>query len=468
MQSNEKIPDFNTWRNPDANSLPTVSDDQMLKEQKKREFEKPFPLHVFNDKIKPFLDALHREYNLPRSFIGLSLLSAYSTAVGSAYHIKQNKLGDIYFPIWACLEGVTSSGKSLVMKQVFKPLYNIQKEFEDEWRDQTKGLTDDAISRLKSKDLIYSEAHIPTLIKDIMPNNPKGVLQDADEILAWINGMNQLSKGGKEGTDEQFWLKSWNCSPHRKRLSGNKIFVIEKPFLNVFGGIQPTITHKLFRNDRDTTGFIYRILFALPEGKSKIAEPNALFDMPEEWEEIHNKCIRSLYYGLPMWEGIESREMNVKPSAVKIYDQFFKQKIYKANNATDDYERSILSGIVGKMKEYAMRLAGLLHLADKALDHKKFENFELIDNETMERALILIDYFHDSAWSISERVNNKIIAPYEVIQMANWIKNRYTFQMIGDELFSKEVKNAETRRIKASRLMKRYLQEYPKAFGADM
>jgi hypothetical protein len=465
MQTDDnKIIDFHTYKT--RNSLPTASNEQLENELKKRDFDKTFPLHVFNKKIHPFLDALHREYDLPRSFIGLSMLSAYSTAIGTAYHVKLNKIGNIYFPVWACLEGMSSSGKSLVMKQVFKPLYSIQEEFEDEWKDQIKGQSDDAISRLPSKQLIYAEAHIPTLIKDVMPHNPKGVLQDADEILAWINGMNQLSKGGKEGTDEQFWLKSWNCSPHRKRLAGNRIFVINKPFLNVFGGAQPSIMWKLFKNDRATTGFIFRILFALPEGKTRIAQPNLLFDMPEEWEAVHTKCINSLFKGLPVFDDDSSRVMEIKPSALKIYNHWFAGKIAEAHATEDDYMREMLAGIVGKMKEYTLRFCGMLHLADKAYDNEKFEYHELITDETMERALEVAKYFYASAKSVCERVNTNIIATAEVLRFAAYIKARYTYQMMGDEEWPGEG-TSHSRRMKATRLVKKYIQEYPRVFGAE-
>lgn len=464
MNQNNTTPDFKTFLQ--EKGLATASSQDMVNELEKRKVLKPFPLHVFHDNIKPFLHALHKEYDLPRSFIGLSMLSAYSSAIGTAYHVKLNKIGDIYFPVWACLEGMSSSGKSLVMNQIFKPLYDIQEEFEEEWAEAVAGKSDDLIARMTSKQLIYAEAHIPTLIKDVMPHNPKGVLQDADEILAWINGMNQLAKGGREGTDEQFWLKSWNCKPHRKRLSGNKQFVIKRPFLNVFGGAQPSIMWKLFRNDRATTGFIFRILFALPEGKSRIAEPNLLFDMPEEMYEIHKKCINSLFKGLPMYDDMDSRTMMIKVDALKVYDAWAKEKVRQVNEHEDDYMREMLAGIVGKMKEYTIRFCGLLHLADKAYNHEQFNNEELIDIGVMRRSLEIAEYFYDSAKAVCEKVNTNVIASPEVIRIASFVKAGYSMQKIGDMEFEK-LTNPDSRRMRATRLVKKYIQEFPKIFGAE-
>jgi hypothetical protein len=456
---------FKKWIN--EKGLATASDKEMEDEQERRKlYDNPFPLDVFNPKIHPYLNALHNEYDLPRSYIGLGMLSAYSSAIGSAYHVRINRIGDIYFPVWACLEGISSAGKSLVMNQIFKPLYNIQNEIEEEWFASVQGKTDDAIQKMPSKQLIYGEAHIPTLIKDVMPSNPKGVLQDADEILSWINGMNQLSKGSKEGTDEQFWMKSWNCKPHRKRLSGNKQFVIKKPFLNVFGGAQPSIMWKLFRNDRATTGFIFRLLFAVPE-VHKIAEPNLLFDMPEEYERIHEKCLNALYHGLPMWDGIESRPMVIEPKGIHLIDHWAKGKNREVTESQDIYMKEMLSGILGKIKEYIIRFSGILHMVDLAYNNEPFGHHEVIRQDTVERAIRLGNYFYKSAKIISEKVNTNIIATPEVIRYSVYVRAGYSYQQIGDKEFM-EITNQDTRRIKAARMVKKYIQEYPKVFGAEV
>jgi hypothetical protein len=449
-----------------SKGLSTASDKELDNETEKRKLIKPFPLDVFHPRIKPYINALHQEYDIPRSYIGLSMLSAYSSAVGTAYHIHLNKLGDIYFPIWACLEGISSAGKSLIMNQVFKPHYQIQEDIEKEWFAMTENKTDEAITKLPSKQLIYGEAHIPTLIKDVMPANPKGVMQDADEILSWINGMNQLSKGGKEGTDEQFWMKSWNCKSHRKRLAGNKVYVIKRPFLNVFGGAQPSIMWKLFKNDRDKTGFIFRLLFAVPD-THRIAEPNLLFDMPEEWEQLHYKCINSLYNGLPMNDDDDSSPMEIEPRAIRVYQDWARERTFKVNKIDDLLKKEIHSGILGKIKEYCLRFAGILHISDKAYDGAQFLSRELITVPTMERAIRLAEYFYESASDVSERVNDSVVAPIDVIKIAGYVRAGWSFQRIGDALYEK-VQSQSARRMRATREIKAMIKKYPKIFGADV
>lgn len=445
-------------------SLATETVESMEQELETRRLKKPFPLHIFNPKIKPYIEALHREYNIPRSYIGLSMLAAYSSAVGTAYHVKIHALDPIYFPVWACLEGISSAGKSLIMGQVFKPLFKFQKEMEADWFEAIKGKNEGQIAEMISKHIIYGEAHIPTLINSIMKHNPKGILQDADEILSWINGMNQLSKGGKEGTDEQFWMKSWNCRTHRKTLSGNKIFVIDRPFLNVFGGAQPSIMWKLFKNDRDTTGFIYRLLFAVPE-VHKIAEPNLMYMMPPEFEEIHHKCLSSLYKGLPVDDETDSRTILIDSRALAHFTAWRGRKIKEVNAIQDINRLQTESGILGKMTEYTMRFCGLLHLADLAYDHKDFGYSEVIGMDTMKRALEAVEYFYESAKNVTERASTSMIATPEIIRIATFVRQGYTYQQIGDREWPTLKEDA--RRVKASRMVKKFINEYPKIFGAE-
>lgn len=113
--------------------LSTQSVDDMLEEIKQREkTANPFPLEVFHPNIKPFIDMIHEHYDIPRSFIGLSMLTAYSTAIGNGYYLSNKKLGAMPLTIWASLVGMSSSGKSVIMKQIFDPLAEIQKDFSAE------------------------------------------------------------------------------------------------------------------------------------------------------------------------------------------------------------------------------------------------------------------------------------------------------------------------------------------------
>lgn len=428
-----------------------------------------FPLDVFNDQVKPFINSLNKHYDIPASFIGLSLLSSYSTGVGTSYAVTTNGKDLIYLPIWAALVGISSAGKTIALNKLFGPLENIQNEYDQHWDDKTKGLSDVQVNFCKLDTVIYRDAHIPTLVKSVLPDNPKGLIKYSDELLEWINGMNQLTK--KEGTDEQFWISSWNCTKYSGIRSGKQKFVIRRPFVNVIGGAQYSVLAKLFAKDRDTTGFIFRLLFALPD-VDKIAEPDPSYEVPAEWAEKHRVTIERLYKNLPVDSfDDEPRRCLLTPDAVKLYQVWTKAKVKEINAMEDLDEKDIHSGILGKIKEYALRFSALLHLADKAMDpgfdgsafNSSFKQTEYVTSDTVQRALKLADYFFQSASHIYERVSTTMTAPAEVLIAATMLKLGRSFREIGEAYYNE---NSDKAKKAMERKIKHWIREYPKVFNA--
>ncbi|MEJ0030012.1 MAG: hypothetical protein WDO15_06430 [Bacteroidota bacterium] len=75
----------------------------------------------------------------------------------------------------------------------------------------------------------------------------------------------------------------------------------------------------------------------------------------------------------------------------------------------DVNSKNIHGGIFGKMWEYTLRFAAILHLSDKTFDADyesdfklNFREKELICREVIERAILLADYFYVSAIEVSE------------------------------------------------------------------
>lgn len=443
--------------------LSARSTEEMQDEIKTRERTKnPFPLHVFHPAIKPFIEMVHTHYDIPRSFIGLSMLTAYSTAVGNAYWITNKKLGSMPLNIWASIVGMSSSGKSVIMKQIFKPLFDIQQQFSDDWEAQTQDMNDEQRKHHNLNKLTFNDIQIPTLIRYVLPDNPKGMLKFSDEILEWINGMNPNNRS--EGNEEQFWLKCWDGSPHQITRTQKQETSLQKMFINNFGSIQPTVLHKLFKNDRDTTGFIFRFLFALPE-KDRIAIPSLDFDMPPDLESMHYKCINSLYKGLGVYDLDNIRECIFTPQAITLFDQWRRHKATIINLIDDLYDRNLQGGIYGKITAYVQRIAALLHLADSAYDHRTFQQQEIIDHNVMDRAIALGEYFFQSALDTHSLAKEHEHAPSEIVRLAVHFTSGKSYGQIGRlEWPDLDEDNAKMR---AYRLIKKNISKYPKLFKAE-
>lgn len=443
--------------------LPTSSTSSLERELKDRETKtNVFPLWAFNPKVHPYVDALAKHYDIPRSFIGLTMLSAYSTAIGTSYVFSPNGDDKNYLPIWGVLNGMTSSGKTLVISKIFSQLYKIQDELDQQWSEKTGEDKPEDLAARDLKTLIFRDVHISTLVRYVMPDNPRGMIKIADEIMEWINGMNALSR--KEGTDEQFWLSSWNSSPYSGIRSGKAKFVLHRPFVNVLGGIQPSITWKLFSKDRDTTGFVYRMLFAEAEYR-KIAEPEWDYSMNAATAELHDYTIAKLYKELEVEDEYDPPKMVIlTPSAIQFMRDWEREKIKWINSIKDDDEKEVHASIFGKIKEYAKRFVGILTVVDKCYAMDGRNEFEYFNNElpadtsVCQRAVELAEYFYQSAYNIYEDVKIRVTAPPEVLIAANLFNAGHSLERIASAL--------KLPKTTVHRKLHKWIIEYPKQFKA--
>lgn len=450
-----------------------LSDAEMEAELKKRQVENVFPFEVFHSEARHFMTEVHQHMDIPRAFLGLSMLSSYSSAIGTGYAIKRTA-GNMYMSMWSCFHGMTSSGKSVALDFCYEPLRQIQQGFDHEYvtnkremeqarrESEERPTYNSMVSHLPS--ILVRDVHIATMLRTVLPDNPKGVTKEMDELLEWINGMNKTN--GQEGIDEQVFLSGWNGSAYRGIRSGRDQFVVPRVFINVVGGIQPDITYKLFKNDRDVTGFIFRILFATSE--PRIAIPDATWSMPDGIRESHRKCLHSMFKGIPVHDDFqEPRILEMTTTAARMLQQWKTGKAIAVNAMDDPKQKNIHAGILGKISEYCLRFAGLLAVTDLAYEGRKFATHVEITPAHIERAIKLSEYFYQSAWEVYASQDKTVNAPMEVLRWAVLFKSGKTYKVIAETEYPRDfARNEIAAAKKASRQMRKYITEYPKIFGA--
>lgn len=437
-----------------------------------------YPLEVFHPKLSPFLENLTSPegFDIPSPFVGTDILTALSTAIGTGYKISTNGKDGVHLVIWSCKVGISSSGKTLSWNKIGAPLRKIQDNYDKHWEIEKQGKTDSELIGLRMPMLFIRDIVVNTLMRQIMPKNPKGLLKDADELIEWINGMNSMSK--KEGTDEQFWLSSWNCTPYSAIRAGNQKFTSPRPFINVNGGTQYSVLPEFFRKNRDTSGFIFRLLFCRPK-EDRIAEPNTFFVMPVEAEIFYTESINKIYTQITVENADdEPRLIKVSMDASELYNSWVKKKISIINSMEDIHDKDIHSSILGKIKEYILRFAGILAISDKALDGDmidgelicNFNPIEHADKFVMERAIKLGEYYFNEAVDIYNMVQKAIIAPKEVMEFYNlWKIGGYGLGKIYTMVYPVKARMLSDKACdkRGARLLIRYLKDYPKIFGTN-
>jgi hypothetical protein len=447
----------------------TITDEALEYELKMRKSVGAFPLDVYHPKIKPLIDTLVDAYDLPRSYVGTTLLTAYSTAIGTAAAVYENELMPNYLPVWSCLMGVSSAGKSLVNSFIMGPLFERQAIYDKEWEEMTKQMAPAEIMATRMPTAIIRDVHVATLMRYVFPDNPKGILKDADEILEWINGMNQLSKKG-DGTDEQFYLSSWNCRKYSAIRSGKDKYSIARPFLNVTGGVQPSVAGKLFANNRDTTGFIFRLLFAPPE-KHKIAMPDMSQEIDPAFMAIHKRGLLNMYLGLPVnSDDQEPWRWYITPEAKRLKKIWVNETVANINAMQDLYDIEIHSGIYGKIQEYINRFAGILAVSDAAYNMTGEDWLPMdtsfpgqITADIMKRAIKLAQYYYKSAAETHRIVSVDMTVPPKVITVALMFKMNKSLSQMAEFYFGKSAD-----KMKMKRELSKLVKKYPRVFGAKI
>ncbi|MFT7150538.1 MAG: hypothetical protein ACI82Q_002404 [Nonlabens sp.] len=451
-------------------SSPATSTNQVLsQEMQQREKEvNRFPLHVFPEPIKPFIDWLVNDLSLERSYVGSLMLSAYSTGIGTSYVVKLKNGKEISLSLWVAMVGLSSAGKSATADFIYGPIKDLQKKFDREYVERKLAiLSEDGgekkLQHTSFAQIMIQDVHVPTLVRTQLNDNPKGLLRLEDELMSWINSMNALSRG-KESSDEQFWLSSWQSVPYRMTRAQKESFYVERPFINLAGGLVYKKLARLFANDRSESGFIYRLLFATPEQDHMVDIPIDI-ERPEELFEIHSRSINNLYESLPVPSSDHvPKQLRFSHGAIQAFNEWNKIKKGRIDRIDDLSQREIEGGIFGKMKEYSWRFSGLLHLAEKSyLENPIYHPIEEISASTMNKALELADYFFYSALEVYDKAAQNVTAPARVLQIAGLLRANRSARQIASII---DGTDTEAAKKKMNREIKGLITQYPRVFNA--
>jgi hypothetical protein len=460
--------DFKLFKSS-AQKLPTASEAELQEELDVRKMEgMPFPLHVFPKRLKPFIDALVTVQDCPPAFVGGSMLAVLSAAIGSYYLVSPKSEWEIPLTCWVCNVGISSGGKSMTEKFVVRPLKAIQKQMEVENtqadRDADNSVDEDAVKeRTRKQEIIIQNTTFESLVREIMVDNPKGLLKHEDELTQWLDNMKAYSKTDME---RKFWLSSWNLSPYKMNRSGGKRFFVEKPFCSVLGGTQPRYLGRFFSEDLMGDGFTVRMVFNVLSDDN-IANSNLLEDIPAETLELWNSTIHKLFYDLEVRFNDEQKLLKLTKDALASFIKWDNAKREKINSIGEDavISKEYIATAYGKIKEYAFKFAGILAVLD-AYDRETFgirgehQHVREVNANDMERGLLLADYYLNSFQRAYMMSSAKLYVPIDVLDLARLFKGGMSLR----EIAKKIGRPVSTTR----RRIEKYMREYPHAFGANV
>jgi hypothetical protein len=221
----------------------------------------------------------------------------------------------------------------------------------------------------------------------VLEGNPRGVLSSKDELSGWARAMDQYKSG--KGADRQFWLSAWsNSYASVDRKSRQEPLIMPRPFVGVFGSIQPGILSEL--GDGREDGLLDRFQFCYPDPKpSRWTDDEITPESRAGYKRLYNE-LRGLHMELDDHGDPDPQPVVLAPDAREVFVQ-------AVNEHREQMElpgfSGRLKGPYSKLEAVLARLCLILALARC----KENDAPERVEAEDVLKAVLLVDYFKTHA-----------------------------------------------------------------------
>jgi hypothetical protein len=167
---------------------------------------------------------------------------------------------------------------------------------------------------------------------------------------------------------------------------------IEKPFIPVLGGIQPSIFNTFATDENKDNGFLDRMLLSFPDAKVDEYNENEVDYSVLQW---YSDTIVRFYQGIKQKLIKRNNDNDIEPMRVRFDDGAKNEwkrifnRITKEQNSEEENE--YLKSMFPKQKSYIPRFALLIHFFESNFDENV--NYLWINKESMLKAEKLSNYF---------------------------------------------------------------------------
>jgi hypothetical protein len=358
-----------------------------------------FPLDIFPEEIQHYILECNNKLDANIDYMGCSLLWLISVCVGNTYEIEVKKGWTEPGVIWLAVVGRAGIGKTPSIDNIIKPLnvlnfkeikrYSDQMEVFNYYNDLTKKEKEEHPEPMKPKktQFIANDITLEALV-DLHQESDNAVGVFKDELAGWFKDMNKY----RAGSDLEFWLSCWSSKSVSVNRMTRKGSFIERPFIPVLGGIQPSIFNQFATDENKDNGFLDRMLLSFPDAKVEEYNENEMHIADIMW---YSNTITRFYQGLKSAfikrdnDGkIITNTVKFKQEAKEEWKRIFNRITKEQNN---DEENEYLKSMYPKQKSYIPRFALLIHLFSSNFDEDV--NVSEVSKDSILKAEKLSNYF---------------------------------------------------------------------------
>jgi putative DNA primase/helicase len=386
---------------PDEHSLTDITDITDIP----KELPPPpaFPVDAMPRRCRTLIRETSTAIGCPPEFVALPMLVLLGTAIGNSRVLKLKAGWEEGSTIYAAVIAEPGEKKTPATKVAIEPAIKTQAalredhrratdEYKTEMRQWEVDKRENARNGLPAPPPPEEPRMERTVVEDItvealavvLEGTPRGVLAYRDELSGWVRAMDQYRAGGK-GADRQFYLSAWsNSYAAVDRKSRTQPLIMRRPFVGVYGAIQPGVLHEI-GDDRED-GLLDRFALAYPDPVLSQWTDDEISDEARDGYAQLYQDLRGLY--MPVDEYGD-------PAPVRVYFSPSAKELLK--RAVNELRREMyspgfpgrLKGPWSKLEAYMARLCLILAMA-RAADE---ETGERVEDSDVLAAVVLVDYF---------------------------------------------------------------------------
>tara|TARA_R110001632_G_C11341924_1_gene417506 strand:+ start:409 stop:1821 length:1413 start_codon:yes stop_codon:yes gene_type:complete len=359
-----------------------------------------FPKDLLPNVLDKIVKELNEEVNYPIEFTTMSMLYAFSVAIGNTYKVKRRNSYKVNLSLNLCIVAPSSSCKSHPLDWCLEPLYEQDNMHEMKYNQALKQYL--AYEKKSDKDKELCEEVAEPILKQIIMQdatpeafvqslyeNPRGLGSHNDEVLEYFNNFNRYNSGGARQQKIRI-LDGKPIKVNRKGFRHN----IASTWEAVAGTIQNEVFHEISVGPRSRDGLLYRFIIIMPSGLKKIDIPideeEESFDhLLEKWKVVIKEAL-NFRLNLDDFKAPSHSLLPYAKESRKKLQEWEMQNTEKANLAPIS---SHLRTIYGKLEITFHKLCGLFQLLEHVCEKSSKEEIQI--NAVM-RTIMLIEYIEET------------------------------------------------------------------------
>lgn len=341
--------------------------------------------------IQRLINEVASKFRCPVEFVIAAVFSAVSTVIG-----KRVKTYDGVYRnpliLWFTLVANSGSNKTAPVKEIFKPLREINKSnyevFKEEFRLWRADKERDEMNPPHMNQLIVDDLTEEARMT-ILQHSRTGVLAYQPEIKGFFDDLNRYVKSGAVSRVLRMFDGDYFVVNRKGELEPG---LVNDAFMNVFGDIQPDLLRLTFGNELFVNnGLNQRFLFVMPDNIEFPDREIICLDQSimNEWRD---NIIR-LYN-----EDFRFELLHILGNCSQSYNVYYNSLQRKKESSRDN---GYLLSIFSKLQIQVQRLAGVVHMM------MLFENSGYscnISEQAMEYAVRCMNYFEANAIKVYEKI----------------------------------------------------------------